>query len=98
MSERSSSPGPEANPGHEEDADPHAVVEVARFRHRHEAELASGFLEDAGIPAVAVGDAAGQIQYGKGFSTDARVLVRGRDRSRALALLEDTGFQGWKGP
>ncbi len=47
MSERSSSPAPEANPGPEEDADPDTVVEVARFRHRHEAELASGFLVDA---------------------------------------------------
>lgn len=66
--------------------------EVASFRYLHEAELARGFLEDAGVPAAAVGDPAGQIQYGKGFSSRARVLVRDSDVARARTVLEEAGM------
>ncbi len=67
-------------------------VELASFRYLHEAELAAGYLEDAGIPAACLGDPAGQIQYGKGFSSRARLLVRGSDLEEARAVLEDAGI------
>jgi hypothetical protein len=67
-------------------------VEIASFRYLHEAELAAGYLEDAGIPAACLGDPAGQIQYGKGFSSKARLLVRGADLEEARAVLEDAGI------
>jgi hypothetical protein len=73
-------PGPEAN-----------QVELASFQYLHEAELAVGYLNDAGIAAVAIGDPAGQIQYGKGFSAQPRVLVREEDLDEARTLLVDLG-------
>ncbi len=82
MAERSGGPETNAN----------RPTEVAAFPHQHQAELARGFLEDAGIPAAVVGDAAGQIQYGAGFSSPARVLVRQADRHRALSILAAAGM------
>jgi len=67
-------------------------AEAASFRYLHEAELARGFLEDAGIPAAAVGDPAGQIQYGKGFSSQARVLVQEAHLPRARQVLREAGM------
>lgn len=69
----------------------HEEVELATFQYLHEAELAVGYLEDAGIPAAAVGDPAGQIQYGKGFSSRPRVLVRRGDLEAARELLKELG-------
>jgi SAM-dependent methyltransferase len=73
-------------------ADPGAPVEVAAFRHLHEAELARGYLDDAGIGAAAVGDSAGEIQYGKKFSPGARLLVRAGDLQSARRVLRDAGI------
>ncbi len=40
------------------------TIEIARFRYRHEAEMAAGLLADAGVPAVVVGDDAGGMYPG----------------------------------
>jgi hypothetical protein len=66
-------------------------VDVAAFRHLHEAELARGYLDHAGIRASALGDSAGEIQYGKKFSPGARLLVRAGDLENARQVLEDAG-------
>jgi SAM-dependent methyltransferase len=71
--------------------DPDLPVEVAAFRHLHDAELARGYLDHAGIRAAAVGDYAGEIQYGKKFSPGARLLVRAGDLEVARRVLEDAG-------
>jgi ubiquinone/menaquinone biosynthesis C-methylase UbiE len=73
------------------DGDPELPVEAAAFRHLHEAELARGYLDDAGIPAAAVGDPAGEIQYGKRFSPGARLLVRAEDLEPARQVLRGAG-------
>jgi SAM-dependent methyltransferase len=73
-------------------ADPDLPVEVATFRHLHEAELARGYLDEAGIRAAAVGDPAGEIQYGKRFSPGARLLVRAGDLPSARRVLQDAGI------
>lgn len=67
-------------------------VELASFRYLHEAELAAGYLADSGIAAACLGDPAGQIQYGKGFSSRARLLVRATDLEEARAVLEEAGI------
>ncbi len=62
-----------------------AEVAIARYGYRHEAEFASGFLEDAGIPyRLAVEDAT----LGVAASTSATIWVRGIDVERARDLLE----------
>jgi SAM-dependent methyltransferase len=79
---------PAPDPSHDSDV----PVEVAAFRHLHEAELARGYLDDAGIQAAAVGDSAGEIQYGKKFSPGARLLVRAGDLQSARRVLGDAGI------
>jgi len=70
------------------------VVEVARYLHRHEAELAAGFLEDAGIRTVVQADDAGGYEFGLAFARPARLLVRPEDVAVARVVLSDTGFEG----
>lgn len=70
-----------------------APVEIGRFRYRHEAELVRGYLEDAGIPASVIADDADQIQFGKGFASPARILVRARDAEAAREVLRRSGIQ-----
>ena len=67
-------------------ADRGDTVEVARFRFRHEAEMAAGRLADAGIPAVVVGDDAGGMYPGI-MSVGIRV-ARG-DEARAREVLTE---------
>lgn len=58
---------------------------VARFRYRHEAEFAAGFLDDAGIPyRLQVDDAA----MGMTIATPATLWVRGMDLVRAREVLD----------
>jgi hypothetical protein len=66
---------------------------VASFPLLAQAELARGFLDDAGVPAAVHGDPAGQIQFGKGFSSAPRLLVRRADLTRAREILRDLGFE-----
>ncbi len=65
---------------------------VARFHYRHEAELAHGYLEDAGIDTALFIDDAGGMDVGLAFVNPARVVVRTEDKARALEVLADTGM------
>ena len=58
------------------------TIEVARFRYRHEAEMAAGRLADAGIPAVVVGDDVGGMYPGI-MSVGLRVAREDEERARA---------------
>lgn len=71
------------------------TVVVATFHHRHEAELARGFLTDAGIRAVVSADDGGgafgaPLTFSEG--SFARVQVRPEDEERALEVLRDAGL------
>ena len=61
-------------------------VEVARFRWRHEAEMALGILQDEGIPGVVLADDIGGQYVGIGV---ARVVVPAEHAERARAVLEE---------
>lgn len=72
-----------------------APVVVARFLHRHQAELARGFLEDAGIPSVlTVDDGGGAFGAPLTFTpaSFATVRVRPEDGQRAREVLEEAGL------
>ena len=75
--------------------DPSPEVIVARFGHRHEAELAAGFLIDAGIPYRLQIDDAGGVDFGTTFSRPPVLWVRAADVDEARELLgleeEETG-------
>ncbi len=65
---------------------------VAEFTHRHEAEYAQGFLEDAGIPSsVFIDDAGGGIT-GLEFAKGSRVVVPEELAERAREVLRDAGL------
>jgi hypothetical protein len=62
-------------------------VVVARFRYRHEAELAAGFLRDGGIPYRLQIDDAGGVDFGTTFSRPPVLWVRAADLDEARELL-----------
>ncbi|HEY7472931.1 MAG TPA: DUF2007 domain-containing protein [Gemmatimonadota bacterium] len=62
-------------------------VEVARFRYRHEAEMALGILEDEGIPGVVLADDGGGAY--PGLLGRARVVVPTEHAARARAVLAE---------
>ncbi|MBW3661335.1 MAG: DUF2007 domain-containing protein [Gemmatimonadetes bacterium] len=62
-------------------------VEVARYPYRHQADMAAGFLEDAGIDAVVVGDDAGGMY--PGILGPARIVVAEENAGRAREVLAD---------
>lgn len=67
------------------------TVVLARFHYRHEAELAHGYLQDAGIPAGLFIDDAGGMEVGLAFANPARLVVH-RDRAaEAREILESAG-------
>jgi predicted Fe-Mo cluster-binding NifX family protein len=68
-------------------------VLIARFGYRHEAELAMGFLEDAGIDAVLVADDAGGAGVGLTISNLARILVAPERAEEARGVLESAGIE-----
>ncbi|MGH7543288.1 MAG: DUF2007 domain-containing protein [Gemmatimonadota bacterium] len=59
-------------------------VEVGRWRWRHEAEVARGLLEDAGIPSVVMADDIGGAYAG---IAPARLLVAPEDAAQAREVL-----------
>ena len=65
---------------------------VARFPYRHEAELAHGYLQDAGVRAAILIDDAGAMYGSMAFVNPARLVVRVQDESRARHLLTDVGM------
>lgn len=70
-------------------------MKLARFNHRHQAEIARGYLEDAGIPAALSADDGGGAfgmpiaTGGGGFPT---LFVREDQLERAREILEETGM------
>jgi hypothetical protein len=70
-------------------------VVVARYRYRHEAEFAAGFLDDACIPyRLQVDDAAAGLAVG----APATLWVRGMDVRRAQELLDLPQIPGTQPP
>lgn len=67
-------------------------VVVARFHYRHQAELADGYLRDAGIESALFIDDAGGMEVGLAFSNPARLLVRPSDLAEAREVLEGAGM------
>ncbi len=65
---------------------------VARFHYRHEAELAHGFLESAGVDSALHIDDAGGMDVGLAFVNPARLVVRVEDEERARQILVDAGM------
>jgi len=71
------------------------TVVVATFGHRHQAELARGYLTDAGIPAtVSADDGGGAFGVPLTFSPSsfAIVRVRAEDEAPARRVLGDAGL------
>lgn len=71
------------------------TVVVATFTRRHEAELARGFLTEAGIEAtVTADDGGGSFGVPLTFSPSsfATVQVRREDEEAAREVLRDAGF------
>ena len=65
---------------------------VARFHYRHEAELARGYLESAGVDSALLIDDAGGMDVGLAFVNLARLVVRDEDKQRARGVLVDAGM------
>lgn len=68
---------------------------VATFHHRHEAEMAKGYLEDAEIRAVVTADdGGGAFGMPLTFSVEsyATVRVRADEAGRARQVLADAGL------
>jgi hypothetical protein len=65
---------------------------VARFHYRHQAELAYGYLESAGVEAALLVDDAGGMDVGLAFVNPARIVVRAEDEERARGVLIDAGM------
>lgn len=67
---------------------------VARFGYRHEAELAKGYLDDAGIESMILADDAGGAYAGMTFSRSARIVVNTEDAVEAVRVLREAGVLG----
>lgn len=68
---------------------------MATFAHRHEADMARGYLEDAGIRAISTADdGGGAFGVPLTFSAEsfATVRVRREDADRARRVLADAGM------
>jgi len=62
-------------------------VKVGEYRYRHEAELAAGILESAGIPYRLLFDDAGGAELGLSVLHPAELWVRAIDADAALELI-----------
>lgn len=68
---------------------------VATFRQRHTAEMAQGFLADAGIDAAVSVDDAGAMYAGLTFGpSGARLMVRPDQVRKARRVLAEAGMVG----
>ncbi|MGH7458363.1 MAG: hypothetical protein ACREKN_04665, partial [Longimicrobiaceae bacterium] len=63
------------------------LVVIARFHYRHQAEIAKGYLDHAGLEAALFIDDAGGMDVGMAFANPGRLMVRTGDRERALRVL-----------
>lgn len=67
------------------------TVVLARFHYRHQAELAHGYLQDAGIPSGLFIDDAGGMEVGLAFANPARLVVHKDRVDDARRILENAG-------
>lgn len=74
------------------------LVVVGRYHYRHEAELARGFLESAGIPSLLNIDDAGGAEIGLAFANPARLRVRAEDAEEARRVLGDAEIESTDEP
>ena len=65
---------------------------VARYHYRHQAEMAHGYLESAGVDSALLIDDAGGMDVGLAFVNPARLVVREDDEERARSVLVDAGM------
>lgn len=70
------------------------MKEIANYPSHHEAELAAGFLRDAGIPAITRSDDAGGWEPGLTFVGSVRVMVGPDDWDQALEILQELDALG----
>jgi hypothetical protein len=68
------------------------LVVLRTFGYRHEAELAQGFLREAGIQTVFQSDDGGGSYAGLSFTRPIRLLVRAGDAEEALQVLDEAGY------
>lgn len=68
-------------------------VVIARFGYRHEAELAKGYLDHAGIYAALFADDAGGAEVGLTFVNSVRLMVARTDVAPALEVLQNAGIR-----
>jgi hypothetical protein len=76
------------------------TVAIVRFNHRHEAEIARGFLEESGIAAIVrADDGGGAFGAPLSFSLGsfAEVYVVAENVERARRILGDAGYEGVDG-
>ncbi len=71
---------------------PTEPVLVAEFTYRHEAEMALGYLKDAGINAAIFADDAGGV-YAFSVTNPVRVMVSPEQADEARSILESEGIQ-----
>jgi len=64
---------------------------AASFNRRYQAEIAQGYLNDAGIESMISADDAGGADLGLGLTRSAHIIVRSEDEARARRILEDAG-------
>jgi hypothetical protein len=69
-------------------------VLLASFHRRYEAEIAQGYLHDAGIECVILADDAGGADLGLPLTRRARLFVLAADEERAYRVLGDAGVLG----
>jgi hypothetical protein len=67
------------------------LVVVMVLGYRHEAELAKGFLDDAGIEAVIQKDDASGLETGLSFTSPAKLIVHKDDLNQARQILRAAG-------
>jgi hypothetical protein len=67
---------------------------MLRFRYRHDAEFAQGYLHEVGIPARVLSDDAGGVDPGMGFLWGAVLTVPARDLDRSAEVLRNAGILG----
>lgn len=69
----------------------HDTAIAASFNRRFQAEIAQGYLSDAGIDSMISADDAGGADLGLGLTRRAHLIVRSEDEARARRVLEDAG-------
>jgi len=67
---------------------------IAEFAHRYEAELARGYLQDAGIESIVTMDDASALDTGMTFPRAARLVVLSEEAGRALEVLREANVIG----